>query len=228
MTRCRADWLVLRERCGGWDHLLLVVVHGGGGSGARVRMIHRADDVRQLLRSRGVGGADDDSLEFLQRTYQRRPVSRGVAACTCLQLVPCLPIGVRYRVPVHVRGNFYVFAAQQDEGSQTRWAAAGRVVMAAVVLGNAVGLVANAAAAVHYQKAVYAEITSSAACTANNTEGDLRFWLSASKGVGFRFGCKYYFMHGVIATVEFWILWKILLTQKIRKSKLVFNFYTNQ
>jgi hypothetical protein len=47
-----------------------------------------------------------------------------------------------------------VFAPPQGTRLQKRWAAAGRVVMAAVVLGNAVGLAANAAAAVHYQKVV--------------------------------------------------------------------------
>jgi hypothetical protein len=47
-----------------------------------------------------------------------------------------------------------VFAAPQAEGSaaQRRWTAAGRVVMAAVVLGNAVGLAASVASAVHYQE----------------------------------------------------------------------------
>ncbi len=49
-----------------------------------------------------------------------------------------------------------------------RWALAGRVVMAAVVLGNAAGLAANAAAAVHYQKAAQAMNTASAAYAANN------------------------------------------------------------
>jgi len=49
-----------------------------------------------------------------------------------------------------------VFAAPQGARLQKRWAAAGRVVMAAVVLGNAVGLAANAAAAVHYHKAAQA------------------------------------------------------------------------
>ena len=45
--------------------------------------------------------------------------------------------------------------------------------MAAVVLGNAVGLAANAAAAVHYQKAAQAVSASSAAYAANNTkDGD--------------------------------------------------------
>ena len=47
-----------------------------------------------------------------------------------------------------------LFAAPEGSTMRRRWAAAGRVVMAAVVLGNAVGLAANAAAAVHYQKVV--------------------------------------------------------------------------
>jgi hypothetical protein len=64
-----------------------------------------------------------------------------------------------------------VFAAQQDEGLRTRLALAGRVVMAAVVLGNAVGLAANAAAAVHYQKAAQAMVAASAAYAAKNTNG---------------------------------------------------------
>jgi hypothetical protein len=68
-----------------------------------------------------------------------------------------------------------VFAAQQDEGLQTRWALAGRVVMAAVVLGNAVGLAANAAAAVHYQKAAQAQSTAYAYFAGNNAEDGLRF-----------------------------------------------------
>jgi hypothetical protein len=70
-----------------------------------------------------------------------------------------------------------VFAAPQDEGLQTRWALAGRVVMTAVVLGNAVGLAANAAAAVHYHKAAQAAGTSSAAYAANNTKDGQRFLL---------------------------------------------------
>jgi hypothetical protein len=46
-----------------------------------------------------------------------------------------------------------VFAAPQGMRLQTLWALAGRVVMAVVVLGNAAGLVANAAAAVYHHKA---------------------------------------------------------------------------
>jgi hypothetical protein len=75
------------------------------------------------------------------------------------------------------------FAAPEDPRLQTRWAAAGRVVMAAVVLGNAVGLAANAAAAVHSQKAAQAESTASAYYTANNTEeGDKFDLLSEHEG----------------------------------------------
>ncbi len=65
------------------------------------------------------------------------------------------------------------FAAPQGAQSQQRWAAAGCVVMAAVVLGNAAGLAANAAAAVHYQAAAGALNTASAYYAVNNTnDGD--------------------------------------------------------
>ena len=66
MTRRCSGCLVLRERSGGRDHVLPVAAHGGGGPGALVavvRMVHRADDLRQLLRRRGVGGEDDESRE---------------------------------------------------------------------------------------------------------------------------------------------------------------------
>ena len=69
-----------------------------------------------------------------------------------------------------------VFAAPQGKRLQTRRAAAGRVMMAAVVLGNAVGLAANAAAAVHYHKAAQAAGTSSAYFAANNTKDGERFF----------------------------------------------------
>jgi hypothetical protein len=59
------------------------------------------------------------------------------------------------------------FAAGQDEGTRKRWAAGGRVVMAVVVLGNAAGLAANVAAAVHAQRAAEAASTASALFAAN-------------------------------------------------------------
>ncbi len=62
------------------------------------------------------------------------------------------------------------FAAGQDDGSRKRWAAAGRLVMAVVVLGNAVGLAANVAAAVHVQRAAVASSTASALFAANSTQ----------------------------------------------------------
>jgi hypothetical protein len=73
-----------------------------------------------------------------------------------------------------------VFAAPQAEGSaaQKRWTAAGRVVMAAVVLCNAVGLAANAASAVHYQSAAAASSSAFERYAANNTkDGDNFFWV---------------------------------------------------
>jgi hypothetical protein len=72
-----------------------------------------------------------------------------------------------------VLDRMLVFAAPQDASLQKRWALAGRVVMAVVVLGNAVGLAANAAAAVHYQKAAEADRAASVYYAANNTkDGD--------------------------------------------------------
>jgi hypothetical protein len=62
-----------------------------------------------------------------------------------------------------------VFAAPEGTGMRRRWAAAGRFVMAAVVLGNAAGLAANAAAAVHYHKAAAAYIEASAYFAPNIT-----------------------------------------------------------
>jgi hypothetical protein len=56
-----------------------------------------------------------------------------------------------------------------------RWALAGRVVMAAVVLGNDAGLAANAAAAVHFQKADEAASTASSYYAANNTKDGHEF-----------------------------------------------------
>ncbi len=62
------------------------------------------------------------------------------------------------------------FVAGQDEGARKRWAAGGRIVMATVTLGNAVGLAANIAAAVHFQKAADAASTSSAFLAADNIQ----------------------------------------------------------
>jgi hypothetical protein len=62
------------------------------------------------------------------------------------------------------------FAAGQDEVARKRWAAGGRIVMAVVVLGNAVGLAANIAAAVHAQRAAEAASTASALFAANSTQ----------------------------------------------------------
>ena len=76
-----------------------------------------------------------------------------------------------------------VFAALQGSGVQTRWAAAGRVVMAAVVLGNAVGLAANAAAAVYSPKVVEARSTASAYYAANNTKDGLSLVLLSQQEV---------------------------------------------
>jgi hypothetical protein len=74
------------------------------------------------------------------------------------------------------------FVAAQGEGTMQRWAAGGRMVMAVVVLGNAVGLVANVAAAVHAQRAAETASTASALFAANSNEAALEsFALSQSE-----------------------------------------------
>jgi hypothetical protein len=69
-----------------------------------------------------------------------------------------------------------VFAALQGTGVQQRWALAGQVVMAVVVLGNAVGLAANAAAAVYYHMAAEAVSKASVHYAANNTVDGLKLF----------------------------------------------------
>jgi hypothetical protein len=61
------------------------------------------------------------------------------------------------------------FAAGHHVGMRKRWAAGGRIVMAAVVLGNAVGLAANVAAAVYAKKAADAASTAAALYASNST-----------------------------------------------------------
>ena len=63
-----------------------------------------------------------------------------------------------------------VLAAGQDEGTKKRWAAGGHVVMSVVVLGNAVGLAANIAAAVQYQQAAEAAWAESAHYASNHSD----------------------------------------------------------
>jgi hypothetical protein len=67
------------------------------------------------------------------------------------------------------------FAAGKDEVTRKRWAAGGRMVMAVVVLGNTVGLAANIAAAVYFQRAAEAASTASALFAANSTEAAREF-----------------------------------------------------
>jgi hypothetical protein len=61
------------------------------------------------------------------------------------------------------------FAAPQGEGMRKRWVAGGRIVMAAVVLANTSGLLANVAVAVHFQKSSEAFSAASACSAVNNT-----------------------------------------------------------
>jgi hypothetical protein len=61
------------------------------------------------------------------------------------------------------------FAMPKGEGMSRRWVVGGRVVIAAVVAGNVVGLGGNVAAAVYFQRAAEYFIAASAAFAANST-----------------------------------------------------------
>ena len=61
------------------------------------------------------------------------------------------------------------FAMRKGEGVWRRWVVGGRVVMAAVVAGNVVGLGGNVAAAVYFQRTAEYNSAASAAFAANNT-----------------------------------------------------------
>jgi hypothetical protein len=62
------------------------------------------------------------------------------------------------------------FAAPRGDGMRRLWVVGDRVVMAVVVLGNAVGLAANAAAALYFQRAADAVSTASVFFAANNNQ----------------------------------------------------------
>jgi hypothetical protein len=61
------------------------------------------------------------------------------------------------------------FAMRKGDGLWRRWVVGGRVVMAAVVAGNVVGLGGNVAAAVYFQRTAESFTAASAALAANNT-----------------------------------------------------------
>jgi hypothetical protein len=63
-----------------------------------------------------------------------------------------------------------MFVAPEGSAMRKRWVSAGRAVMAAAVLGNAVGLAGNVASAVYYQKASEASSAAAACYAADNIE----------------------------------------------------------
>jgi hypothetical protein len=73
------------------------------------------------------------------------------------------------------------FAMRKGEGVWRRWVVVGRVVMAAVVAGNVVGLGGNVAAAVYFQRTAEYFSAASAAFAANNTAGGNNFVNLASQ-----------------------------------------------
>ena len=73
------------------------------------------------------------------------------------------------------------FAMRKGEGVWRRWVVGGRVVMAAVVAGNVVGLGGNVAAAVYFQRTAEYISAASAAFAANNTAHGSNFVVLAQQ-----------------------------------------------
>jgi hypothetical protein len=67
------------------------------------------------------------------------------------------------------------FAAPRGDGMRRLWVVGGRVVMAVVVLGNAVGLAANVAAAVRFDRAAAAASASSSFIATNNIQDGAKY-----------------------------------------------------
>ena len=94
------------------------------------------------------------------------------------------------------------YAAGQDESAKKRWAAGGRMVMAVVVLGNAVGLAANVAAAVHVQRAAEATSAASVLYAANNPQDGRETYQIALREAE---------LYGIISSVQLWSEVAVLL-----------------
>jgi hypothetical protein len=69
-----------------------------------------------------------------------------------------------------VLDRLFVFVTLQGTGMRSLWSRSGRVVMAVVVLGNAVGLAGNVASSVEYMKAAGAYSSASAYYASNSTD----------------------------------------------------------
>jgi hypothetical protein len=105
----------------------------------------------------------DTTISFFQRVFLFESVLRWQAAYSITYAIEFLCLSV---AKLMVLDRMSDFAA----GSTTRrWIFGGRVVMAAVVAGNLVGLAGNAAAAVYYVRAAELLATTASVCAAVNS-----------------------------------------------------------
>ena len=107
----------------------------------------------------------------------------------------------------------------EDVGAQKRWAAAGRIVMAIVVLGNTVGLAANVAAAVYYQKFTEAESTASY-YPANSTNAASNLLEIAGKFPSVQSFCEVAVL--LLIIISFFVVGALFM-RRLRASMLMFD-----
>jgi hypothetical protein len=151
----------------GWFTALMACGSCVGAVAWAARMMELVNDVKAI---KSATATEEEA--WAARAYSWLPLFRVAYAiefmCMCA-------------AKLMVLDRLYGFVA--PENAQQQWAAVGRVVMAAVVLGNAVGLAANAAAAVHYQKAAEAESAASGYFSVNNTKEGLEMNLLSDQEV---------------------------------------------
>jgi len=169
------------QRSCGRDHVLSVAAPERGGPARRVaavRMVQWNDGMRQLRRGVVVWirrmmyfvetyKAFKQIAEPAQFVYLR---GRAYSFNPSYHVTYAVEFMCMCTAKLMVLDRLSVFAVSEDAYMQKRWASAGRAVMAAVVLGNTVGLAANVAAAVFYEKAAEALIAASPYYVANNTK----------------------------------------------------------
>jgi len=106
------------------------------------------------------------TLTLSQKLSSAAQIRRWIAAFSVTYAMEFLCLSV---AKLMVLDRMKDFAAPKGDGMSRRWVVGGRVVLAAVVAGNVVGLGGNVAAAVYFERTAVFFSAASAAYAANNT-----------------------------------------------------------
>ena len=123
-------------------------------------------DMQFLVLSFNLNNNPSSTLTNAQYYSMLAQASRWIAAFVVTYAMEFLCLSA---AKLMVLDRMMEFAMRKGEGVWRRWVVGGRVVMAAVVAGNVVGLGGNVAAAVYFQRTAESFSAASAAFAANNT-----------------------------------------------------------